>query len=133
MGLPRRRSRSLRPPKISLPKTTRRATRTTSLPGCVVSDAYTVTALTVIAVAWIWEVDMALFQFLLDQPLWHADSQTSVTVGNVALASAVILLGALSWRYMNTLFSVTIFQRMPDDPGVRFAVVTLCRYCRPRR
>jgi small-conductance mechanosensitive channel len=40
----------------------------------------------------------------------------------------VLLLGALSWRYMNTLFAVTVFPRMPDDPGVRFAVVTLCRY-----
>ena len=39
-----------------------------------------------------------------------------------------MLLGALAWRYMSTLFAVTIFPRMPDDPGVRFAVVTLCRY-----
>ena len=30
--------------------------------------------------------------------------------------------------YECTLFAVTIFPRMPDDPGVRFAVVTLCRY-----
>jgi small-conductance mechanosensitive channel len=86
--------------------------------------AYAVTALTLLAIAWIWEVDMALLQLLLNQPLWTAD----VTVGDLTLASTVILLGALSWRYMNTLFAVTIFPRMPDDPGVRFAVVTLCRY-----
>ena len=49
-------------------------------------------------------------------------------MGDVTEAAVVILLGALSWRYMNTLFAVTIFPRMPDDPGVRFAVVTLCRY-----
>ena len=49
-------------------------------------------------------------------------------MGDVTVATVVILLGALSWRYMNTLFAVTIFPRMPDDPGVRFAVVTLCRY-----
>ncbi len=90
--------------------------------------AYAVTALTLIAVAWIWEVDMALVQFLLDHPLWSADAQTSVTVGDVFLASTVIMVGALSWRYMNTLFAVTLFNRIPDDPGVRFAVVTLCRY-----
>ncbi len=29
---------------------------------------------------------------------------------------------------MSTLFAVTVFPRMPDDPGARFAVVTLCRY-----
>ena len=32
--------------------------------------AYAVTALTLLAIAWIWEVDMALLQFLLNQPLW---------------------------------------------------------------
>jgi potassium efflux system protein len=29
---------------------------------------------------------------------------------------------------MSTLFAVTLFPRIPDDPGVRFAIVTLCRY-----
>src|SRR5262249_34620953 len=29
---------------------------------------------------------------------------------------------------MSTFFAVAVFPRMPDDPGVRFAVVTLCRY-----
>jgi potassium-dependent mechanosensitive channel len=90
--------------------------------------AYTVTAITLLAIAWIWEVDMALLQFLLDKQLWPADAQTWVTAGDVAKATIVILLGALSWRYMNALFAVTIFPKMPDDPGVRFAVVTLCRY-----
>jgi small-conductance mechanosensitive channel len=90
--------------------------------------AYALTALTVLTIAWIWEVDMALVQFLLNQPLWAADAQTFVTVGDLAEASVVIVLGALSWRYMSTLFAVILFPRMTDDPGVRFAVVTLCRY-----
>ena len=29
---------------------------------------------------------------------------------------------------MSTLFALTLFPRIPDDPGVRFAIVTLCRY-----
>ncbi len=29
---------------------------------------------------------------------------------------------------MSTVFALTLFHRMPDDPGVRFAVVMLCRY-----
>ena len=45
--------------------------------------AYAVAVLTLIAVAWIWEVDMALVQFLLDQPLWPVDAQTAVTVGDL--------------------------------------------------
>jgi small-conductance mechanosensitive channel len=87
-----------------------------------------VIVLSIWATAWIWEVDLALVQFLLAQPLWGADSQAPVTLGNAIEATFVILLGTLAWRYMSTLFAVTIFPRMPDDPGVRFAVVTLCRY-----
>jgi potassium efflux system protein len=84
----------------------------------------------VLAIAWIWEVDLALVRFLLGQTLWLSDGQTPVpvTLGNALEAVIVILLGALAWRYMSTLFAVTIFPRMPDDPGVRYAVVTLCRY-----
>ncbi|HKI21431.1 MAG TPA: hypothetical protein VKA15_26285, partial [Isosphaeraceae bacterium] len=91
-------------------------------------SAYAVIVLTLLATAWIWDFDMALVRFLLSQSLWSLDGQTPVTLGDVTEAAVVILLGALAWRYMSTLFAVTIFPRMPDDPGVRFAVVTLCRY-----
>ena len=85
--------------------------------------------LTLLATAWIWDLDLALVRFLLGQPLWSTDGQAAaVTFGNLAEAAIFVLLGALAWRYMSTLFAVTIFPRMPDDPGVRFAVVTLCRY-----
>jgi potassium efflux system protein len=91
-------------------------------------SAYAVIVLTLLATAWIWDLDMALVRFLLSQSFGSLDGQTPVTLGDVAKATMVIALGALAWRYMSTLFTVTIFPRMPDDPGVRFAVVTLCRY-----
>lgn len=84
--------------------------------------------LALLALAWVWDFNLALARFLLDQPLWSFDEQTPVTLGNLCQAAFVMLLGATAWRYMNTLFSVTLFRRMPDDPGVRFAIVTLCRY-----
>jgi potassium efflux system protein len=87
-----------------------------------------VTVLSCFAIAWIWDLDMALVRFLLGQVIWSPDGQPPVTLGDVAEAAFIILLGVLAWRYMSTLFAVTIFRRMPDDPGVRFAVVTLCRY-----
>ena len=90
--------------------------------------SYATIVLFLLLTAWIWDLDLALVRFILAQPIWSADGQVAVTVGNVTEAAVFILLGALSWRYMNTLFAVTIFPRMPDDPGVRFAVVTLCRY-----
>jgi potassium-dependent mechanosensitive channel len=81
-----------------------------------------------LAFAWVWELDFALIRFLANQEMWSLADQTPVTLGDLAKATAVILAGALAWRYMSTLFAVTLFPRIPDDPGVRFAIVTLCRY-----
>jgi potassium efflux system protein len=90
--------------------------------------AYALTGLAMLAIAGIWEFDLTLLRFLLSQPLWSVGAQTSVTLGNLLEATVVLVLGALAWRSMHTLFALTIFPRMPDDAGVRFAVLTLCRY-----
>jgi potassium efflux system protein len=90
--------------------------------------AYAVTALGLFGMTWVWDLNLALVRFILGQPVWSLDAQTSVTVGDLSEACAVMFLGVLAWRYMSTLFALSIFHRMPDDPGVRFAVVTLCRY-----
>ncbi len=92
------------------------------LGGCAVSF------LGFLAVAWLWELDLAFVRFLLNQSLWFVDDQTPVTVGDLTEAGAVVLAGVLAWRYMSTIFALMLFHRIPDDPGVRFAVVTLCRY-----
>lgn len=78
-----------------------------------------------LALAWVWELDLALLRFLANQPIWD---RSEVTFGDLARATGMILLGTLGWRYMGTIFAVTLFPRIPDDPGIRFAMVTLCRY-----
>ena len=90
--------------------------------------AFAVTAVGLLVVAWLWDLDLAFVRFLLNQPLWFFDDQSPVTIGDLTESAAFILAGALTWRYMSTFFALTLFHRMPDDPGVRFAVVTLCRY-----
>jgi small-conductance mechanosensitive channel len=92
-------------------------------------SSYAMIVLTLLVTAWIWDLDLALLRFLLAHPIpWAADGAAAITFGNLTEAAIIVLLGSLAWRYMNTLFAVTIFPRMPDDPGVRFAIVTLCRY-----
>lgn len=87
--------------------------------------------------SWVWGLDLALFRFIGGQELWATGSfvmdgtarvPVFVTVGDLTRAVAVAALCATAWRYMSTFFAVVVFPRMPDDPGVRFAVVTLCRY-----
>lgn len=87
-----------------------------------------IAALGVLAIASLWELDLAFVRFLLGRPLWSLDEQTSVTVGDLSQAGAILVAGILLWRHMTAIFTLTFFHRMPDDPGVRFAVVTLCRY-----
>jgi potassium efflux system protein len=89
---------------------------------------YAVSVCGALALAWVWELDFALLRFLADQPLWELADKTAVTCGDLTRAIGMIALGILGWRYMSTLFAVTLFPRMPDDPGMRFAIVTLCRY-----
>ena len=79
-------------------------------------------------VAWLWDLDLALIRFLLNWPLWSFDDQSPVTIGDAMEGLGLLLAGALAWRYIDAFFALTLFHRMPDHPGVRFAVVTLCRY-----
>lgn len=83
-----------------------------------------------LALAWVWDLDLALIRTLADKPLWRPDSQAEnwVTLGELIKAIVYVLLGVAAWRHMNPLFALFLYPRMTDDPGVRFAVVTLCRY-----
>ena len=78
--------------------------------------------------AWIWDVDLAFFRFLGAQPLWSIGEEVAVTVGDVSRAATILLLSMGAWHYMHTFFALVVFPRMTDDLGVRYAVVTLCRY-----
>ena len=91
---------------------------------------YLVPILGLFLLAWVWNVDWALFRFLGAQQLWTVDAKADLhaTVGDAARTILIFALTAAAWRHMSTFFAVIIFPRIPDDPGVRFALVTLCRY-----
>lgn len=78
--------------------------------------------------AWLWDIDWALFRFVGAQELWHTGNDSPVTVRDLAECALILGLTAAIWRHMSTFFAIAVFPRMRDDPGVRFAVVTLCRY-----
>jgi small-conductance mechanosensitive channel len=86
-----------------------------------------VTLAGVLAGAWAWNVDLALFRYIAEQPLWGPVDQ-KVVVGDAAKMAMIVFVTLGIWRYLNTFFAVVVFPRMTDDPGIRFAVVTLCRH-----
>ena len=77
--------------------------------------------------AWAWDVDLALFEFLGKKTLWELDKD-AVTFGDLAKTLVILSVSAWIWKNLSTFFAVAVFPRMTDDPGIRFAVVTLCRY-----
>ncbi len=92
--------------------------------------AYLVPLLGLFLAAWIWNVDPALFRAVGANKLWQGKdgNLTVITVGDATQAAIILLITAAAWRHLTTLFAVAVFPRMTDDPGMRFAVVTLCRY-----
>ncbi len=77
--------------------------------------------------AWVWGFNMELFHTLGEYHIWrHGDG--GITVGDLARAVAVLIVTAVAWRHLADLFALVIFPRMTEDQGVRFAVLTLCRY-----
>lgn len=76
---------------------------------------------------WVWDVDLALFNYIGEQPLWHA-GEKSVTVTNLITSGVLLVVTFGLWSYLSTIFALVIYPRMPEDPGIRFAVLTLCRY-----
>jgi potassium efflux system protein len=94
--------------------------------------ARVVPILAAIALAWVWEMDLALFHVFGRAPLWPlhpgADATGIVTVGDLTKALVVAASTAAAWRHLGAFFALVVYPRMRDDPGVRFAVLTLCRY-----
>lgn len=84
--------------------------------------------LAALGVAWIWDVDSALFRSIAEWPLWVEQDVVRLSAGDVIEAVVVFFLTAWAWRHMSTFFALVVFPRMGEDPGVRFAVLTLCRY-----
>jgi potassium-dependent mechanosensitive channel len=94
-------------------------------------STFTILALGSAALGWVWGIDPALLRFLSEQPLpliTAGPEGVPVVLGDVVKGMTALLIGAVLWRYMTPLFAFTLFRKMPDDPGIRFAVVTLCRY-----
>lgn len=93
-------------------------------------SGYFAAAVGVFLAAWVWDIDLALFRFLAGQPLWPVDAQKTVwvNVGDLTKSALILAACAVIWRHMSTFFAVVVFPKISDDPGVRFAIVTLCRY-----
>ena len=81
-----------------------------------------------------WDVDLAFLRTLGEIQLWPMtagklpEGTEVVSLGDVTKSTILFALTVAAWRHLATFFAVFVFPRMPDDPGVRFAALTLSRY-----
>lgn len=93
------------------------------------ASTFTIALLALAMLGWIWGIDPALLDFLAKQPLpWKAAGDRPVVLGDLALSLSAVVTGILTWRFMPAIFAFALFRRIPDDPGVRFAIISLARY-----
>ena len=78
--------------------------------------------------AWVWGFNAELFRTLGEYHVWVHQGGVALTVGDLARATVVLLVTAAAWRHLGDLFALLIFPRLPEDQGMRFAVLTLARY-----
>ena len=85
-----------------------------------------------LALAWVWEFDTALLHAIGRRPVWPPQSEIDVpgaiTIADLFGAGLAFLITGFAWRHLGALFALIVYPRMSDDPGVRFALLTLCRY-----
>jgi len=97
-------------------------------------STYTIVLLGLAMLGWVWGIDPALLRFLAEKQVWplsaaiDSPDATPVVVGDLLKSVLALGIGAALWRYMAAIFAYTLFRKIPDDPGIRFAIVTLCRY-----
>ena len=89
---------------------------------------FAVAFLGMFAAAMLWNVDLALFRYLGEQKLWLVSADKAVTLGDFTRMVVILFVTGALWRHLNACFTLVVFPRLTDDPGIRYAVVTLCRY-----
>lgn len=85
-----------------------------------------------LALAWVWDFDTALLRAIGRRPVWpprgDAEVPGAITVADLFGSLAAFLITGFAWRHLGAIFALIVYPRMADDPGVRFALLTLCRY-----
>jgi potassium efflux system protein len=90
-------------------------------------DAVTA-ALLLIGIWYIWDNVLPAFAMLGKHPLWTLNDQEQITLGALTMALLVMVLTVVVARNVPGLLEIMILRRLPIDRGVRFAIITVCRY-----
>jgi len=80
---------------------------------------------------WIWADIFPALGILRRVRLWPTGVNGQavwITLADAALALVIVMMTVIASRNVPGLLEIAIFQRLPLDRGVRFAITSLCRY-----
>jgi len=90
-------------------------------------DAVTV-ALLLFGIWYIWDDVLPALAMIGRHPLWTLSNEQQITLGALGTALLVAILTVIVARNVPGLLEIVILRRLPIDRGVRFAIITICRY-----
>ncbi len=77
---------------------------------------------------YIWDDVLPALAMIGRHPLWTLSNEQQITLGAFATALLVLVLTVSVARNVPGLLEIVILRRLPIDRGVRFAIITICRY-----
>jgi potassium efflux system protein len=90
-----------------------------------------ITVLLTIGLWYVWRDVLPALGALEDIELWKttgAQGSEIISLGSLVMASIIVIMTIVVARNVPGLLEIIILRRLPLDRGVRFAVITICRY-----
>ena len=86
-----------------------------------------IAVLLVIGLWYVWRDVLPALGALGDTKVWGAAPEI-ITLGNLVMALIITIMMIIVARNVPGLLEIIILRRLPLDRGVRFAIITICRY-----
>ncbi len=86
-----------------------------------------ITVLLAVGLWYIWRDVLPALGALGEREIW-GEAPNIITLGNLVMALIITIMMIIVARNVPGLLEIIILRRLPLDPGVRFAIITICRY-----
>jgi potassium efflux system protein len=87
-----------------------------------------IAVLLVIGLWYVWRDVLPALGALGQTTVWGTTATKVITLGDLVMALLVVVMTVIVARNVPGLLEIIILRRLPLDRGVRFAIITICRY-----
>ena len=87
-----------------------------------------IAVLLIIGLWYVWRDVLPALGALGQTTVWGTAPKKVITLGNLVMALIITIMTIIVARNVPGLLEIMILRRLPIDRGVRFAIITICRY-----